>query len=76
MFPSDGYLGCAPMAADTAYHTGYTGTLLCRGRSYSTLLLAARVFPNKTANVDAIHATRQAFNAAVAGAMGRTQEGG
>jgi CubicO group peptidase (beta-lactamase class C family) len=69
MAPSDGYLGCAPMAEDTAYHTGYTGTLLCRGPAYSTLLLAARVFPNKTANVDEIHAARQAFNTAVAAVM-------
>jgi CubicO group peptidase (beta-lactamase class C family) len=69
MAPSDGYLGCAPMAPTTAYHTGYTGTLLCRGDAYNTLLLAARVYPNKTGNVDAIHATRQAFNAAVAAAL-------
>ncbi len=69
MAAADSYQGCAPMAADTAYHTGYTGTLLCRGASYSTLLLAARVFPNKTGNVDEIHAARQAFNAAVAAAL-------
>jgi hypothetical protein len=37
-------------------------------RLLPTLLLAARVYPNKTGNVDAIHALRQAFNAAVAGA--------
>jgi hypothetical protein len=36
------------MAADTAYHTGYTGTQLCLGKNYSTVLLAARVYPNKT----------------------------
>jgi CubicO group peptidase (beta-lactamase class C family) len=63
---SDSYAGCAPMPAITAYHTGYTGTLLCLGKNYSTLLLAARVYPNKTANVDEIHTARQAFNAAVA----------
>jgi len=66
---SDSYQGCSPMAPNTAYHTGYTGTLLCRGENYSTLLLAARVYPNKTGNVNEIHATRQAFNAAVADAM-------
>jgi hypothetical protein len=54
------------MALDTAYHTGYTGTQICLGSSYSTVLLASRVFPNKTGNVDAIHAVRQSFNAAVA----------
>jgi CubicO group peptidase (beta-lactamase class C family) len=62
----DSYAGCAPMALDTAYHTGYTGTQICLGSSYSTVLLASRVFPNKTGNVDAIHAVRQSFNAAVA----------
>jgi CubicO group peptidase (beta-lactamase class C family) len=67
---ADSYAGCAPMAADTAYHTGYTGTQLCLGKNYSTVLLAARVYPNKTGNVDAIHALRQEFNAAVAAAWG------
>lgn len=66
---SDSYAGCAPMPAITAYHTGYTGTLLCLGQNYSTLLLAARVYPNKTANVDEIHTARQAFNAAVANVL-------
>ena len=68
MAAADSYQGCAPMAADTAYHTGYTGTQLCLGRNYSTVLLAARVFPNKTGNVDEIHSLRRAFNAAVAAA--------
>ncbi len=67
---ADSYAGCAPMPEVTAYHTGYTGTQLCLGSEYGTVLLSARVFPNKTGEVDAIHAARQAFNAAVAGVMG------
>ena len=63
---ADSYAGCAPMPVNTAYHTGYTGTQLCLGTEYATLLLSARVFPNKTGSVESIHETRQAFNAAVA----------
>lgn len=67
----DSYAGCGPLWSNaTAYHTGYTGTQLCvEPRVGATVLLAARVYPNKTANVAEIHSVRVAFNSAAALAL-------
>lgn len=68
---ADTYLGCGNFSALTAYHTGYTGTLLCVDpvSNVSTVLLTNRVYPNSTGNMDTIHTTRQLFNNAVLGAL-------
>ena len=69
--PTDTYLGCGNMSSATAYHTGYTGTLICidPSTSLSLVLLTNRVYPNKTAEMDGVHATRQAFVNAVLAAL-------
>lgn len=68
---TDTYQGCGKLSAETFYHTGFTGTLMCLDptRNISTVLLTTRVYPNMTANVDGILALRRNFNDAVLGVL-------
>lgn len=66
--PTDDYIGCGTSWSNlTAYHTGYTGTLLCMDpeSGLSMVLLTTRVYPNSTGNTVGIHQVRQAVGDAV-----------
>lgn len=76
MAASDSYRGCgAHFSAATYYHTGYTGTQLCVDPStgVATALLAARVYPNKTAHFAEMQEIRQRFNDAVVAALAASE---
>jgi serine-type D-Ala-D-Ala carboxypeptidase len=75
---TDTYQGCGGLSAETYYHTGYTGTLLCVDptRNVTTVLLANRVYPNSTGETAGIQAARQAFNTAVLAALEGGGKGG
>jgi CubicO group peptidase (beta-lactamase class C family) len=62
---------CGSWPNSTAYHTGFTGTLICVDvhAGVSLVLLTTRVYPNKTANDDAVWRVRQNFSTAVAAAL-------
>jgi serine-type D-Ala-D-Ala carboxypeptidase len=65
--PNNGYHGCMGMSDVTFTHLGYTGTEICIDpqNGIFSVILDARVYPNKTANMDRIHTTRQAINSAI-----------
>ena len=69
--PTDDNRDCGDWPNATAYHTGYTGTLICidTESNVSLVLLTTRVYPNKTANADAIQIVRQQFATAVRAAL-------
>jgi len=70
--PNNEYQGCMGFSTRTITHLGYTGTEICidleRGRF--SIILDARVYPNKTANMEQIHTVRQAYNQEVEQALG------
>jgi CubicO group peptidase (beta-lactamase class C family) len=70
--PTDPYMGCGNWSADTFYHTGYTGTLICADptRNITLVLLTNRVYPNATGEMEGIHVTRQRFADAVLQVLG------
>ena len=72
--PTDDNRDCGDWPNATAYHTGYTGTLICvdTESNVSLVLLTTRVYPNKTANADAIQIVRQQFSSAVRAALQRS----
>ena len=69
--PTDDNRDCGDWPNATAYHTGYTGTLICvdTESAVSLVLLTTRVYPNKTANADAIQVVRQQFASVVRAAL-------
>ena len=73
--PLDDNRDCGAWPNSTAYHTGYTGTLICVDveTSVSLVLLTNRVYPNKTANADAVQVVRQQFSTAVQAALRQAQ---
>lgn len=69
--PTDDNRDCGAWPNSTAYHTGYTGTLICIDveTSVSLVLLTNRVYFNSTGNADAIQIVRQNFSTAVLAAL-------
>ena len=69
--PTDDNRDCGAWPNSTAYHTGYTGTLICIDveTSVSLVLLPNRVYFNSTGNADAIQIVRQNFSTAVLAAL-------
>lgn len=69
--PADTYHLCGDWPNSTAYHTGYTGTLVCIDveTNVSLVLLTNRVYPNSTGNADSILVVRRDFATAVRAAL-------
>jgi CubicO group peptidase (beta-lactamase class C family) len=73
---TDPYQDCGNWSSTTAYHTGYTGTLMCFDPStqLGLVLLTTRVYPNTTGNADAIQIVRQQVADAVTAVVGARLE--
>lgn len=68
----DAYRGCGGNFSErTAYHTGFTGQLVCIDllANVSLALLTSRVYTQIDGNEDAIHALRQGFGDAAKRAL-------
>jgi CubicO group peptidase (beta-lactamase class C family) len=61
------YKGCQGFSAHTITHLGYTGTEICidLDKAIFSVILDARVYPDKTAQMEQIHTVRQAINSEV-----------
>ncbi|CAE7202334.1 amiE [Symbiodinium sp. KB8] len=69
--PNNDYHGCMGFSEHTITHLGYTGTEICIDleRGHFSVILDARVYPDKTANMEQIHTVRQAYNQEVVEAL-------
>lgn len=58
------YKGCQGFSAHTITHLGYTGTEICidLDNAIFSIILDARVYPDKSAQMEQIHTVRQAIN--------------